>query len=173
MWEKVGKSRFEVGGTYNLLCKSTPNLVTEGLWSENILWLCHALSVYLLNFREMGLKYLRAGLHHGPWSRTMEDGLSSWFDLLVQLPWSDFLKHLFTKFLVPLTRCNLNVDQEEWPCTKKQMCCYIHTFKNGSFEKIKIKFDHYFVFSCFHLLFSQKNLILWHPIYFWWGLEWE
>ena len=36
--------------------------------------------------------YLRAGLHHGPWSRIMQDGLFPWSDLMVQLPWSDFLK---------------------------------------------------------------------------------
>ena len=27
----------------------------------------------------------------------MEDGLFSWSDLMVQLPWSDFLKNQFTK----------------------------------------------------------------------------
>ena len=44
---------------------------------------------------------LRASLHHGPWSRTLEDGLFAWFDLMVQLPWSDFLKNQFTKPLGP------------------------------------------------------------------------
>jgi hypothetical protein len=33
---------------------------------------------------------LRAGLHHGPWSRTMEHGLFPWSNLMVQLPWSQF-----------------------------------------------------------------------------------
>ena len=28
---------------------------------------------------------LRSGLHHGPWSRTMEDGCFPWSDLMVQL----------------------------------------------------------------------------------------
>ena len=58
---------------------------------------------------------LRAGLHHRPWSRTMEDGLFPWSDLMVQLSWSSFLNKAFGS----LIRCKLNVDQEEWPCTKK------------------------------------------------------
>ena len=53
---------------------------------------------------------LRARLHNGPWSRTMEDGI---------FPWSNFLKKSICKAFGTLTRCKLSVDQEEWPCTKK------------------------------------------------------
>ena len=42
---------------------------------------------------------LRTGLHQGPWSWTMEDGLFPCSDFIVQLPWSDFLENQFTKFL--------------------------------------------------------------------------
>ena len=49
-----------------------------------------------------------------PWSQTMEGGLFPWSDLMVQLLWFDFLKNQFTKLLG-----KPNVDQEEWPCTKK------------------------------------------------------
>jgi hypothetical protein len=44
---------------------------------------------------------LRAGLHHGPWTQTMEDGLFSWSDLMVEHPWSAFLENQFIKSLGP------------------------------------------------------------------------
>ena len=44
---------------------------------------------------------------------TMEDDFFSWFNLLVQLPWSNFLKKSIYKVFGPLTRCKSNVDQEE------------------------------------------------------------
>ena len=62
---------------------------------------------------------LRAGLHHGSWSWTMEDGL---FHGPTSMVW--FLKKLVYKAFGPLTRCKPNVDQEEWPCTKKWMCSF-------------------------------------------------
>ena len=40
---------------------------------------------------------LRASLHHGPWSWTMEDGLFPWSSLMVNILCSDFLKNQFTK----------------------------------------------------------------------------
>ena len=53
----------------------------------------------------------------------MEEGLFQWFEFMVQLPWSNFLNFSF-KSLAPLTRCTPNVNQEEWPCTKKWMCWF-------------------------------------------------
>lgn len=50
--------------------------------------------------------YLRASIHHGPSSRTMKDGLFPWFDFMVQLPWSNFLKIQFTKPLGPALGVN-------------------------------------------------------------------
>ena len=44
---------------------------------------------------------LRATLHHGPRSKTMEDGIFPWSDFMVQLPWFDFLRNQFTKPLGP------------------------------------------------------------------------
>ena len=67
------------------------------------------------------LSYFKVGLHHGPWSRTIENGPFLWFDLMV---W--FLKKTTHKAFGPLTRCKPGVDQEEW----------------------LFKFDHSFVFSC-------------------------
>ena len=34
----------------------------------------------------------KAGLHHGPCIRTMEDGLLPWSYMMVQLSWSDFFQ---------------------------------------------------------------------------------
>ena len=36
-------------------------------------------------------------LYHNPWSQTMKDGPFPWSNLMVQLPWYDFLKRRFTK----------------------------------------------------------------------------
>ena len=54
---------------------------------------------------------------HWPWSWAMEDGHFPWSDLMVWI----FVKSNFKTF-GPLTGCTPNVDQEEWPCTKKWMC---------------------------------------------------
>ena len=59
-----------------------------------------------------------AGLHHGPWKMVFFPGS----DFMVQLPWSSCLKNSIYKAFGPLGMCRLNVDQEEWPCTKKWMC---------------------------------------------------
>ena len=66
---------------------------------------------------------LRAGLHCGPWSHIMEDGLFQLYEFMVQLPWPNFFKINFESFGL-LTRCKPNVDQEERPCTKKWKCWY-------------------------------------------------
>ena len=51
----------------------------------------------------------RAGFHHGPWSRTMEDGPFQWSEFMVRL----LEKKFSFESLGPLTRCKPNVDQEE------------------------------------------------------------
>ena len=55
---------------------------------------------------------------------TMEDGLFPWSDFMIQTSMVLFLKESSYKACGPLTRCKPNVDQEEWPCTKK----WIHFF---------------------------------------------
>ena len=64
---------------------------------------------------------LRAGLHHGSWSQTKR-----WPFSMVRLDGPTFmirfLKKTIYKVFGLLTRCKLNEDQEEWPCTKKWMC---------------------------------------------------
>ena len=64
------------------------------------------------------------------WSQTVENGHFS----LVQLPWSDFLRNSIYKAFGLLTRCKLNVDQEEWPCTQKWTCYFFsYMSQKGSF----------------------------------------
>ena len=110
------------------------------------------------------MERLRAGLHYRPWSRTMERGLFSWSECMVQLPWSDFLKKCFES-LGPLVRCKLNVDQEEWPCTKKWMCWFFlfgyMLKKCRTFGKeIKIKVNQVWSFSWLHFLLNVSQMWL-------------
>ena len=37
-------------------------------------------------------------------------------------------ENVIFKAFEPLIRCKLNMDQEEWPCTRKWMCWYFNTF---------------------------------------------
>ena len=53
-----------------------------------------------------------------------KDGLFPWVDLMVKLPWSNFFKISIYRAFGPLTSCKPNVDQEEWPCTKKWLCLF-------------------------------------------------
>ena len=45
--------------------------------------------------------WIRASLHHEPWSQIMEDGLLPWSDLMFHLPWSNSLKKSIYKPLGP------------------------------------------------------------------------
>jgi len=56
--------------------------------------------------------------------------------------------------LGPLTWCKSNVDQEEWPCTKKWMCWFLIHAQKGWF----IKQNQVWPFSC--LLLSSLGLHL-------------
>ena len=55
-----------------------------------------AKSSFLTKFSYLGPVYTMD--HESP---TMEDGLFPWSDLMVQLPWPDFLENQFTKPLGP------------------------------------------------------------------------
>jgi len=78
----------------------------EPIWKlSEIFWVFFFISQFLREFQD-----LRARLYHGPLSRTMEDGFSSWFDFMVQLPWSDFFSISICKVFGLLTRCKPNVD---------------------------------------------------------------
>ena len=48
---------------------------------------------------------------------------------MVQLPWSDFKRIRIYKVFGPLIRCKLNVNQKEWPGTKKWMCWFLFFFQ--------------------------------------------
>ena len=104
------------------------------------------------------LARLRAGLHYGPWSRTMEVGLFQWSEFMVQLLWFNSLKKINFKSLGSLTRCKSNLDQEEWPCTKKWMCWFFYNKyipKKGIFEKNS---------SLINLLSSLGLYLSWHLV---------
>ena len=110
----------------------------------------------------------------GPWKMVV---------LVVQVYGPTSYKINFESF-GPLTRCKPNVDQEQWPCTKKWMCWFFfkHDLK-GYFPKEKnIKFDHSLVFipvKCLedvackspHNNFYKKNerfnLYILNVIYMW------
>ena len=94
------------------------------------------------------------GLHHGPWSRTMEDDLFAWSDFMVR-----FLKKSIYKAFGPPSRCKLNVDHKIWPCTKKcyfflNLCPKWVVLKGGIF----FKFWSFFLSSLvFIFSFPKKN----------------
>ena len=102
-----------------------------------------------------------AGLHHGPWSRTIEDGLCPWSDLMVPTSMIRIKRSVY-KVFGPLTRCEPNVDQEEWPWTKKLMCLFIWIYaQKGKFWKER-KYQ-VWPFSCLLLSsssFPQKKFSL-------------
>ena len=94
----------------------------------------------------------------------------TWPTFTIWTPWSKLhgsisFKHQLYKTFGHLTRCKPNVDQEEWPCTQKWVCFFLNICPKRAYLeiKIKIKFDHSFVSSCLHLLFSPektpKNII--------------
>ena len=96
---------------------------------------------------------LRAGLHHGPWSQTMEDGIFSWSNFHGPIS-----KKTIYKAFGPLTRCKPNVDQK-WMIMHQKMNVLV--FFNSCLTKaivdfFKSKFNHSLVYSCLHLLFPKK-----------------
>ena len=109
-----------------------------------------------------GLRNLRAGLHHGPWSRTMEDGLFSWSDFMVWI-----LKNPFTKPLGP----SLGVNQmwtkrnDHAPKSKKgqlkkfqvwPLSCLLFTF--SFFQKFHWEFNIISFFVMGPCLFLWEHL---------------
>ena len=109
-------------------------------------------TIFLGSLSLSGSSNLGAGLHHG----TMKSDHGRWPSSMVRL-----LKKSIYKVFWPLTRCTPNVDQKEWPCTKKWMCSFFNICpkKEVLKKRMIIKFDHSFVFSCFHPLFTQKQFI--------------
>jgi hypothetical protein len=83
-----------------------------------------------------------------------------WPFSLVQLLCSNFFKIPIYKAFGPLTKCNPNVDQEEWPCTKKWMCWFFLIYaQKVIFEKIKLIIQ-VWPFSCFHFLVNVSKMWL-------------
>ena len=72
-----------------------------------------------------------------PW--IMTSGHGRWLFSMVRLPWSNFHDLIsFTKSVYKvfgsLTRCKPQVNQEEWPCTKKWVC-WFNICPNRPFSK--------------------------------------
>jgi hypothetical protein len=93
-----------------------------------------------------------------PW--TMKSYHGRWPFSMVRLHGPTSMIRLLDKSIYKalglLTRCKLNVDQEEWPCTKNECTLF---FCNIYLERAvwkKIKFDHSFYFSCSYHFFPKK-----------------
>ena len=89
-------------------------------------------------------------LHHGPWSRTMEDGLFPWYDFMVQLPGSTFLKNQFTKSLGPSLGVNGMCTKRNDHAPKSECICP---------ERAVLKNIQVWPFSYLHLLFPKTRFI--------------
>ena len=93
--------------------------------------------------------WFRAGLHHGPWKMAF----CPWSDFKVQHPMVRFLKKSIYKAFGSFIRCELNVDQEEWPCTKSECAYSVNICSKRVVLKKKSKFHHSLAFCCLRLLF--------------------
>ena len=95
-----------------------------------------------LKEQESHISHLHKGLvfecHFTPW--TIKSDHVAWPFPVVQLPWSSFLTKSIYKAFGPLARCKPNVNQEEWPCTKKRMrwFCLIHVPKRRVWKKVHV-----------------------------------
>lgn len=96
---------------------------------------------------------------HGRWPSCMvwRDGPNSMVRFLIKKK-----RSIYNAF-GPLSRCKPNVDQQEWPCTKKSMCCFFiniclkhAVLRSRRKNNNKIKINHSLVFSCLH--FPPKKL---------------
>jgi hypothetical protein len=141
----------------------------SSLWVGHLLWstgICKWIFLYLsfciyccwrspLSFRlaSFFFQQLRAGLHHEPWRQTMEGGLFPWSDLVVQLPWSAFLKNQFTKPSGPSLGVNQMWTKRNDHAPKNWMCSlFKYMPEKGIFEKNQ-------VWPCSCLLFPKQILL--------------
>jgi hypothetical protein len=112
----------------------------------------------LLKYEPCTRATTRVGLHQGPWSRTMEDGFLPWSDLVVQLPWVQFLKNnQFTKFLGPSLVVNQMWTKRNDHAPKSDCVdFFLNMPKNDSLKKFPsltiLLFSHAFIF------FSLKKI---------------
>ena len=127
--------------------------VSSSLWVTQLCHDLHQSKAHLENGPSWLLEpSLRVALHHGPWSRTMKDCLFIWSNIMVQFPWSNFLKKSICKAFEPLTRYKPNVDQGEWSCTQKWMCWFSNICPKMAF----LRNTH--VWPFFYLLLSSSSL---------------
>ena len=80
-------------------------------------------------------------------------------DLMVQLLWSNFFFKSIYESFGSLTRCKLNVDQEEWKWPKNECVGFFNMPKKAVLEEDKkFTFNQYIIFSCLDLFFPLKNI---------------
>ena len=101
----------------------------------------------------LGMLTLRAGSHHGPWSMTMEDGICPRSDLMIQLPWFDFLPNQFTKPLGPSLGVNRMCTKRNDHAPKRKSVDFFNICPKGAVLKKTIQV---WSFSC--LLLSSSSL---------------
>ena len=90
-----------------------------------------------------------------PWTMKSDHGRwpFSMVQLMVQHPWFNFLENQIQS-LWTLTRCKLNVDRKDWPCTKSECAGFFKCMpKNGSFGKKKKGKKKVWPLSCLVLVF--------------------
>ena len=86
----------------------------------------------------------------GSWKMAFSHGLTWWSNIHGLICWKSIYKAFGH-----LIRCQLNVDQEEWPCTKSE-CVDLFNIYPTRVVLEKSRFDHSLVHSCLQLLFPQK-----------------
>ena len=99
-----------------------------------------------------------------PW--TMKSDHGSWpfsmVQLMVQHPWFNFLENQIQS-LWTLTRCKLNVDRKEWPCTKSECAVFLNVCPKMAVlerkKKEKKRFDHCLVLSWSSSSLPPKKII--------------
>ena len=89
-----------------------------------------------------------------PW--TMKSDHGSWpfsmVQLMVQHPWFNFLENQIQS-LWTLTRCKLNVDRKEWPCTKSECAVFLNVCPKMAVLERKKRKKKVWPLSCLVLVF--------------------
>ena len=132
-----------------------PEFESLGMMSPNSsLCLIHHIQRVVPSYlKNVFLASLRVGLHHGPWSRTMEDGLFPWSNFMV---W--FLKNVnLQSFWAPhwvWTECGSRRMAMHQKVSAMIFLIYVPKRQFWREKKIQL-----WSFFCLHLLFTKKNII--------------
>ena len=92
----------------------------------------------------------RGGLHYGPWSQTIEDGLCEWSEFMVRISWSDFIKKIILRVFNPSLGVNrMGTKKNEHALKSEFVDLIIIHARKGQFRKKKV-----WPFSCLFLGFT-------------------